>query len=493
MIHSSPANASLLIEDIALLSDRYTVFAPDTPGFGQSDPLPLTEMTIADLADALAKTLASMDMPPCPMFGTHTGAGIVLEFARSYPDRVTGIILDGLALFRELEYAELFADYFRPIPITDLGGQYAMAWTRMRDQAIWFPWCSRSPVALNDYDLPPAMRTNHWVSMYFDASSHYVPAYRAALRYGEDGVAAAAALTTPAVISARETDMLFAHLDRLLAPREGQEIHRLGRSMNETRALTEAAFARFVSRGAAPSDRDEIVSASSVMREFVTTSTGRVLHLRHVGERTAPPILLLHDAPGSSAQLHDQMAECASDFFVVAPDLPGSGESPAFTALAAVADYTEELIALLDYLDLPRTDVLGLGFGAAVALDLAHRHPSRVKRLALRPHPLPPLHERAGLRANYAPLITIESDGSHWYRTWLMLRDSLVWWPWYDRRVSNLTRKAGDFSAIALHDWTRDVLRNHASYGDLITAALAYDEVEAHAALPSPPLTTLCT
>jgi hypothetical protein len=103
------------------------------------------------------------------------------------------------------------------------------------------------------------------------------------------------------------------------------------------------------------------------------------------------------------------------------------------------------------------------------------------------------LHERAGLRANYAPLITIESDGSHWYRTWLMLRDSLVWWPWYDRRVSNLTRKAGDFSAIALHDWTRDVLRNHASYGDLITAALAYDEVEAHAALPSPPLTTLCT
>jgi N-formylglutamate amidohydrolase len=75
--------------------------------------------------------------------------------------------------------------------------------------------------------------------------------------------------------------------------------------------------------------------------------------------------------------------------------------------------------------------------------------------------------------ANYAPPITIERDGSHWYRTWLMLRDQLIWYPWHDRRVANLRRVRADFSARVLHDWTVDVMRQHTSYGDLIHAALS--------------------
>ena len=47
MIHSSPANAWFLLEEIERLARDYPVFAPDSPGFGLSQPLPLAEMQVA--------------------------------------------------------------------------------------------------------------------------------------------------------------------------------------------------------------------------------------------------------------------------------------------------------------------------------------------------------------------------------------------------------------------------------------------------------------
>jgi pimeloyl-ACP methyl ester carboxylesterase len=382
LIHSSPANAWLLIDIITLLAQRYTVFAPDTPGFGQSEPLPLADMTVADLADALCDTLTAMAMPPCPMFGTHTGAAIVLEFAHRHPHRVTGVVLDGVPVFTEAQYTALFVDYFRPIEISDLGGQYAMAWTRMRDQSVWFPWFSRSPEALNEYDLGAPESTHRWVSMYFDAAAHYVPAYRAALRYGEGASAAAAALHVPAIFTAADADMLYPHLNRMHPARADQEVRRPGLSPDANHAVIVEGFARFGSPGTAPPDQDEIVSSYQVRRHFINGRDGRQLHLRHAGRREAPPVLLLHDAPGSTAQLGTTIARLAQDCFVVAPDLPGCGESDRFAAPPAIADYTGEIIALLDRLGLEQIDVLGIGFGGTVAVDLARRLPARIRKLS---------------------------------------------------------------------------------------------------------------
>ncbi len=69
----------------------------------------------------------------------------------------------------------------------------------------------------------------------------------------------------------------------------------------------------------------------------------------------------------------------------------------------------------------------------------------------------------------------IEADGAHWYRTWLMLRDSLVWWPWYDRTKSAQRTIPEDFSAVRLHRWTLEVMRRRESYGCLVQAALDHD------------------
>ena len=229
LVHSSPANAFLLRNEIEFLSSSYTVFAFDTPGFGLSAPLPAQTITVEDLADALAETLSAIGMPPCPIFGTHTGAAIALEIAVRHPSRVTGVVLDGVPVFTKAECESLFGDYFRALPVTDLGGQYSAAWTRFRDQSIWFPWSARRPDHLNGYDLGTQESTHLWTSMYFAAADTYAPAYKAALlHYGPRALQAAAALETPAIYTATETDMLFPHMARLpkLKPGAGDTAYR---------------------------------------------------------------------------------------------------------------------------------------------------------------------------------------------------------------------------------------------------------------------------
>ena len=134
-------------------------------------------------------------MPRCPVFGTHTGAAIALELGVRHPDRVSGLVLDGVPAFTDAECAAYFGDYFRAA-----AGQatwaviIAEAWTRFRDQSIWFPWSERVPANLNAYDLgPPHEHASLGRSMFFEAADHYAPAYRAASFYGARAIAATSA------------------------------------------------------------------------------------------------------------------------------------------------------------------------------------------------------------------------------------------------------------------------------------------------------------
>ncbi|HEX8382969.1 MAG TPA: alpha/beta fold hydrolase [Sphingomonas sp.] len=485
LIHSSPANARLLMKEIEYLSRDHTVFAFDTPGFGLSDPLPLATMTVADLADAMAQTLEAIAMPRCPVFGTHTGAAIALELGVRHPERVSGLVLDGVPAFTDAECDAYFGDYFRTLPLSDLGGHYADSWTRFRDQSTWFPWCERVPAHLNPHDLSPPHSTHLWVSMYFEAAEHYVPAYRAASFYGAGAVAAVGALTVPAVFTATETDMLHAHLDRFPPLRDGQTIVPIGNLQERKRALTAQAFVRFGADGPAPMHGDALVPAPTIARQFVAGGAGQ-LHLRYAGDRSAPALLLLHDAPGSAEQAEPLIAALAARFFVVAPDLPGHGESEPWDEPPTLARLADAAGRLLDTLGIASASVYGIGFGSSVALALAGRQPGRVAMTVLQGIALPDAAERAELRAHYAPPIAIEADGAHWYRTWLMLRDSQIYWPWYDRRLERLRRVDADFSARPLHRWTMDVMRTRASYAHLIHAALDEDAVEALRGVTTP-------
>jgi pimeloyl-ACP methyl ester carboxylesterase len=93
-------------------------------------------------------------------------------------------------------------------------------------------------------------------------------------------------------------------------------------------------------------------------------------------------LICLHSREGSSRSFLRFLPEIATDRSVYAPDLPGFGESdPAPSGTSA--DGARAVLDLTGDLRLREVDVMGVGFGAAVALELAASRPDLVRRLVL--------------------------------------------------------------------------------------------------------------
>ncbi|MGH9008280.1 MAG: alpha/beta fold hydrolase [Acidimicrobiia bacterium] len=67
----------------------------------------------------------------------------------------------------------------------------------------------------------------------------------------------------------------------------------------------------------------------------------------------------------------------------IAFDAPGVGESSVPLIPPTLADVARLLLKVLDQLDVPTVDVLGVSWGGALAQELAHRGGERVRRLVL--------------------------------------------------------------------------------------------------------------
>ena len=104
--------------------------------------------------------------------------------------------------------------------------------------------------------------------------------------------------------------------------------------------------------------------------------------LAHAVWGEGPPLLLLHGFTGNRDAWSHLRPLLGGRFRVLAPDLPGHGESPigADTTFKGTVDH---LLALLDSQGLERVDVGGYSLGARVALGLCLRAPERVGRLVL--------------------------------------------------------------------------------------------------------------
>ncbi|MEO7437056.1 MAG: 2-succinyl-6-hydroxy-2,4-cyclohexadiene-1-carboxylate synthase [Candidatus Binatia bacterium] len=103
------------------------------------------------------------------------------------------------------------------------------------------------------------------------------------------------------------------------------------------------------------------------------------------GERTGPPLVLLHGFTGSKASWAAVRAAFASTRRVLAIDLPGHGDTVVtgrafdFSLTATAGLVAETLVGLR----VPRADVVGYSMGGRVALQLAIDHGDRVAHLVL--------------------------------------------------------------------------------------------------------------
>ncbi|MCO5061021.1 MAG: alpha/beta fold hydrolase [Kiritimatiellae bacterium] len=93
---------------------------------------------------------------------------------------------------------------------------------------------------------------------------------------------------------------------------------------------------------------------------------------------TAPVVLLLPGSPARAYDLRELAQRLHGPVRVIAPDLPGFGNSSRRVSTYSIRAQAARVDALLDHLGINRAHVLGYGLGGGVALELYKRDPSRI-------------------------------------------------------------------------------------------------------------------
>lgn len=102
------------------------------------------------------------------------------------------------------------------------------------------------------------------------------------------------------------------------------------------------------------------------------------LQLTYEEAGSGPPVMLVHGFPLNRRMWWPQVEILAAEGFrVIAPDLPGFGESEPPATEWRLERYADTLIALLDSLGTRQATICGMSMGGYILLDLLKRHPER--------------------------------------------------------------------------------------------------------------------
>lgn len=471
LFHVSPQSSAFVVPELIELADQYTLIGLDTPGYGESDPLPLTAPTMADYADAMAETFKALGFRRVPVYGSHTGANIAVELARRSPDLVSALILDGLSLStpevahdRQSHYAPRFT------PTAD-GAHLAWAWQHTRDQLLFWPWyqphkANRLTGSMKSADY---LHEVVWSKM---AAADYWLGYRAA--FNHDSRDALKQLTVPTYFVTTSTD------EHTAVERSVPDLPNTI-SFVDTTEETKLKAIRTILKS---NTGDEAFSAPSnpsvtnrVTRSYVEVDGGQRLVRRFEGG-TGRPVVLLHGARATSALVMDQAKAingvCGRP--VLAVDIAGNGDSdPLSHANAGLADYAADVMSVLAAHDVKTVDLYGEGIGGTLALKIAQLADGAVEKLILDRPEFPGDDMRSDLLSRVSPSIEARWDGTHFLTAWNMLRDGALFWPWYQCTGDAVRNIEPEIEPVALQSRLLAWLKGRLTYGNYMKAAYTED------------------
>lgn len=422
LVHQSPQSSQALLPWIEELAERFAVFAPDTPGFGHSDPLALAQPTIPDLAAALGRLLQALDLGPVLLYGVHTGAAIAARLARDAPQQVAALVCDGLSAFTADERQPLLEGYLPPFEPAWDATHLLWLWARIREQRLFFPWHVGTKSARLALPVTPTEQIHADVMDVLCAGDGYRAGYRAPLLY-EHGAAGAAQITVPAWFLYRRADVLRAHMERLPALPANVRSREVA-DADELLQQMVVAFAD-VGAGLAQIDAGQQVHAAASADHRIAAGPSGALAWRRAGPLANRAVVLIPDL-GTAACVPDDRAPGEQAF---ALDWPGHGASFGWTQAPGLEALAEQALAALESLGLKRVALRGQGAGAALAVLIARRLGARCESL----HLVDPLPLTAGERATFLaglPDPAPHDTGAHLIAAWNWARAKHLFWPW---------------------------------------------------------------
>ena len=310
LVHQSPRSSAEYEPLMREWGGHFTCIAPDTPGFGQSDPLHLEQPEIGDFADALIEFCDAVGLEQVSGYGFHSGGIILVTALKRQMARFKTLAIGGYAIWNDEERVKIGPPYVPPNPPRPFGEHLVWLWNRILEQSWYFPWfdpddATRMPGAHDDPQRVAAI-----VHEMLDSQDYYRLGYGAVLR-GPRDIPPPGSQTPPVLITAYTGDPLKAHLGRLGELPEGWTAY----GVETPQQHWDASLKHLLAHGIVPAIEPRAASDGG----FLPVSTAGFDGLIHWQGPAGATRLALH-APGREGALIDAPG-------AIRIDLPGHGLS----------------------------------------------------------------------------------------------------------------------------------------------------------------------
>ncbi len=126
--HQCPRSGRAFAKFLPEIARDRSVYAPDLPGYGESDPPP-PRPAIADYAAAMADFVDAMRFRQIDLLGHHTGALVAAELGIQRPVQIRRVVVVSVPVFN-LEEREAFNSRPWQSPATEDGSHLLREWQR---------------------------------------------------------------------------------------------------------------------------------------------------------------------------------------------------------------------------------------------------------------------------------------------------------------------------------------------------------------------------
>lgn len=169
LLHSIGLSGEMWRHVMAPLSKKYSVYAPDLMGHGDSGK-PTLHYEISDYARSVVEFMDALGLSQAAVIGNSLGALVSVEMAACFADRVLRQVLVGCPASATawermqafMRFAQRYDEQGNPLPLSmaEIAKRYQRADETIRD---WHnglrarSWCHEAQIAMALYDLAPRL------------------------------------------------------------------------------------------------------------------------------------------------------------------------------------------------------------------------------------------------------------------------------------------------------------------------------------------------